>query len=80
MVADIAIVGGGPSGLALAGMLERAGFSYVVYERSAHDVPPRGGCLDLHPGSGQVGLCTVQNFESCSADQTTACYARSRML
>lgn len=45
MVADIAIVGGGPAGLALAGTLERAGISFVVYERSALDTPPRGGCL-----------------------------------
>ncbi|KAK0105033.1 hypothetical protein ONS95_004599 [Cadophora gregata] len=56
MVVDIAIVGCGPSGLALAGIFERSGFSYVVYERSAHDVPPRGGCLDLHPGTGQLAM------------------------
>jgi 2-polyprenyl-6-methoxyphenol hydroxylase-like FAD-dependent oxidoreductase len=46
-------VGGGPCGLALAGILERGGFNYVLYERSPRDEVPRGGCLDLHPGSAQ---------------------------
>ena len=50
---DIAIVGGGPSGLALAGMLERAGLDYIVFERGTPGETPRGGCLDLHVGSGQ---------------------------
>ncbi|CAM1509551.1 Fc.00g032900.m01.CDS01 [Cosmosporella sp. VM-42] len=50
---DIAIVGAGPCGLALAGILERAGFDYVVYERGCRNEVPRGGCLDLHAGSGQ---------------------------
>lgn len=50
---DIAIVGGGPCGLTLAGILERAGFDYVLYERGSWDEIPRGGCLDLHVGSGQ---------------------------
>ncbi|KAK2624391.1 hypothetical protein QTJ16_006341 [Diplocarpon rosae] len=63
MVADIAIVGAGPAGLTLAGILERAGFSYVVFERSAHDVPPRGGCLDLHEGSGQLAMKEAGCYE-----------------
>ena len=50
---DIAIVGAGPCGLALAGILERACFDYTVYERATRDEVPRGGCLDLHAGSGQ---------------------------
>lgn len=54
MAPAIAIVGGGPSGLALAGLLETKGIEdYIVYERSAIDTPPRGSSLDLHPGSGQ---------------------------
>jgi 2-polyprenyl-6-methoxyphenol hydroxylase-like FAD-dependent oxidoreductase len=60
---DIAIVGGGPSGLALAGMLERHGFSYVVYERSAKTTPPAGGCLDLHKGSGQRAMREAGCFD-----------------
>ncbi|KAK4199002.1 hypothetical protein QBC40DRAFT_177399 [Triangularia verruculosa] len=53
----IAIVGGGPSGLALGAILEKkGGFDYVIYDSSAEDVPPRGGCLDLHHGSGQRAL------------------------
>lgn len=59
----IAIIGAGPSGLALAGMLERQGISYVVYERSAKDTPPRGGCLDIHRSSGQVALKEAGCFE-----------------
>jgi 2-polyprenyl-6-methoxyphenol hydroxylase-like FAD-dependent oxidoreductase len=66
MVADIAIVGGGPSGLALAGMFERAGISYTVYERSDRDTPPRGGCLDLHQGTGQLAM------------QEAGCYTKFR--
>jgi 2-polyprenyl-6-methoxyphenol hydroxylase-like FAD-dependent oxidoreductase len=60
---DIAIVGGGPSGLALAGMLERHGFSYIVYERSAKTTPPAGGCLDLHKGSGQRAMREAGCFD-----------------
>lgn len=51
---SIAIVGGGPSGLALAALLEAYGVKdYIVYERSDRETRPRGACLDLHPGSGQ---------------------------
>lgn len=50
--ADIAIIGGGPAGLSLAGILEQFGISYVVYEKYAKDTVPKGGCLDLHAGSG----------------------------
>lgn len=51
---DIAIVGAGPCGLALAGILEKRGITdYVLYERGHRDEVPRGGCLDLHVGSGQ---------------------------
>lgn len=63
MVVDVAIVGGGPSGLALAGMLERAGISFIVYERGARDEAPRGGCLDLHIGSGQRAMKDAGCFE-----------------
>lgn len=56
MTPQVAIVGGGPSGLALAGQLERAGISYVVYERSKSETRPAGGCLDLHVGSGQRAM------------------------
>ncbi|KAJ5476125.1 hypothetical protein N7475_001854, partial [Penicillium sp. IBT 31633x] len=56
MAPQIAIVGGGPSGLALAAILEQKGIDYIVYERSQRDAPPHGGCLDLHPGSGQRAM------------------------
>lgn len=60
----IAIVGAGPSGLALAAILEKmGGFDYVIYESGVEDVPPRGGCLDLHYGSGQRALREAGVFE-----------------
>ncbi|GKZ27196.1 hypothetical protein AbraIFM66951_005121 [Aspergillus brasiliensis] len=63
MVHDIAIVGGGPCGLVLAGMLEQQGIDYIVYERSAKETPPRGGCLDIHRSSGQIALKAAGCFE-----------------
>ena len=63
MTPDIAIVGGGPCGLVLAGMLEKQGIDYIVYERSAEDTPPRGGCLDIHRSSGQIALKEAGCFE-----------------
>lgn len=54
MVPKIAIIGAGPSGLSLAAILEVNGITdYIIYERGTEDEPPRGGCLDLHVGSGQ---------------------------
>lgn len=55
-VSDVGILGGGPAGLSLAAILERNGVSYTVYERTAKNTPPRGGCLDLHPQGGQIAL------------------------
>ena len=62
-IADIAICGGGPAGLALAAICERRGLDYIVYERGAIDTPPRGGCLDLHPGSGQRAMKEAGVFD-----------------
>lgn len=70
MAPSIAIVGGGSSGLALAAIFQQKGFhDYVLYERSRRDVPPRGGCLDLHPGSGQRAMREAgvyEEFRKCS--------------
>lgn len=60
---EIAIVGGGPAGLALAGMLERSGMDFVLYERGTRDEAPRGGCLDLHKGSGQRAMREAGCFD-----------------
>ncbi|KAF9894104.1 hypothetical protein FE257_009077 [Aspergillus nanangensis] len=73
--AEIAIVGGGPAGLALAALLEAKGIDYIVYERSQREAPPHGGCLDLHPGSGQraikeAGLFDVFKQNSRDGDAT----------
>lgn len=63
MVPDIAIVGGGPCGLVLAGILEQQGANYIVYERDTKDTPPRGGCLDIHRSVGQISLKEAGCFE-----------------
>jgi len=64
MAPSIAIIGGGPAGLALAGLLETKGIKdYVVYERSAVDTPPRGSSLDLHPGSSQRVIKEIGAFD-----------------
>ena len=69
MVPRIAIIGGGPSGLALAGILERKGIDFIVYEKSAEEIPPYGGCLDIHAESGQraiVAAGVVNEFRANS--------------
>lgn len=60
---DIAIIGGGPSGLALAGILQHTNITYIIFERSASDTPPQGGCLDLHQGSGQLAMQEAGCYE-----------------
>lgn len=60
MTPPIAILGAGPSGLALGRLLELAGVDFVVFERdsSAASAWGRGGSgtLDLHEGSGLLAL------------------------
>jgi 2-polyprenyl-6-methoxyphenol hydroxylase-like FAD-dependent oxidoreductase len=64
LVPSIAIIGGGPSGLSLAALLEAYGVKdYVVYERSDRETKPRGACLDLHPGSGQKVFKEIGAFD-----------------
>ena len=57
MVADIAILGAGPSGLVLARILQVNNISYTVFER---DPTPtyvgQTGTLDIHDTSGQLAL------------------------
>lgn len=54
----IAILGAGPSGLALARILERADIDFVIFERDqqANAAIAQGGTLDLHSSSGQLAL------------------------
>ncbi|RSL91504.1 hypothetical protein CDV31_015442 [Fusarium ambrosium] len=55
MAPQIAIIGGGPSGLTLARLLECNNIDYVVYERniSENSHPGQGGSLDIHGATGQ---------------------------
>ncbi|MEV5527792.1 FAD-dependent oxidoreductase [Streptomyces prunicolor] len=53
----IAVVGGGPAGLALARVLHRHDHPVTVLERDpARDARPPGGALDLHEGLGRLAL------------------------
>ncbi|KAM0554856.1 hypothetical protein ACHAPJ_006591 [Fusarium lateritium] len=65
--APIAIIGGGPSGLTFARLLETNNIDYVVYERDI-DAKPRfinqGGTLDIHASSGQQALKEAGLFQN----------------
>jgi 2-polyprenyl-6-methoxyphenol hydroxylase-like FAD-dependent oxidoreductase len=53
----IAIIGGGPGGLALARILQVNGIASTVFEAEEHAlVRPQGGSLDLHADTGQRAL------------------------
>lgn len=55
MSAPVAIIGGGPSGLAFARLLQLNNIDFVVYERNAAgDEEAQGGSLDLHASTGQM--------------------------
>ncbi|KAI3324200.1 FAD/NAD(P)-binding domain-containing protein [Xylariaceae sp. AK1471] len=58
--APIAIIGGGPSGLTLARLLQIANIPYIVFERdpqdSSDESQSQGGTLDLHAKTGQLAL------------------------
>lgn len=68
--ASIAIIGGGPSGLVFARLLELNGITdYVVYERDQSVTPgqwQQGGTLDLHGPSGQLALKRAGLFDEFS--------------
>lgn len=60
----VAIIGGGPSGLTLARLLEKQNIDYVVYERNLSTTSVvQGGSLDLHPNSGQLALQEAGLFD-----------------
>jgi hypothetical protein len=71
-VPAIAIIGGGPSGLVLARLLEVNGITdYVVFERDESSTPgpnQQGGTLDLHESSGQLALKRAGLFDTFSKD------------
>jgi 2-polyprenyl-6-methoxyphenol hydroxylase-like FAD-dependent oxidoreductase len=68
----IAIIGGGPSGLVLARLLEVNGITdYVVFERDESSTPgpnQQGGTLDLHEFSGQLALKKAGLFDKFSKE------------
>ncbi|KAM0210120.1 hypothetical protein ACHAPA_009734 [Fusarium lateritium] len=64
--APIAIIGGGPSGLTLARLLEINNIDYIVYERDTNSEPKfinQGGTLDIHRSSGQLALKEAGLFD-----------------
>ena len=55
MAPTIAIIGGGPSGLAFARLLQLNDIDFVVYERDVTGgTDEQGGSLDLHASTGQL--------------------------
>src|SRR5450631_2406030 len=79
----IAIVGGGPSGLMLAPLLQLRGWRATVFERDAHaDERPQGCSLDLHAETGQramrlAGLEEAFHREARPEDQGDRLYDAS---
>ena len=60
----IAVLGGGPSGLTLARVLQQHGVSCTVYEREGSVVArPQGGTLDMKTETGQAALRTAGLLE-----------------
>lgn len=61
----IAIVGAGPGGLTFAAILQKHGWSPVVYEREpSKSYRQQGGALDLHLGTGQRALKEAGVFDA----------------
>jgi 2-polyprenyl-6-methoxyphenol hydroxylase-like FAD-dependent oxidoreductase len=61
---SIAIVGGGPSGLVLARILQLHGIDSTVYEGDVSaDARGQGGSLDMHEESGQFALREAGLYE-----------------
>lgn len=53
----IAIIGGGPGGLALARILQKNGTKYTIFEADENATSrTQGGMLDIHADSGQLAL------------------------
>ncbi|OBZ17164.1 NAD(P)/FAD-dependent oxidoreductase [Bacillus sp. FJAT-26390] len=64
----IAIIGAGPGGLTLAGILQRHGIKTTVYEREASSTSrQQGGSLDIHHDSGQIALKELGLIEQFEA-------------
>ena len=59
MTPPIAILGAGPSGLAMGRLLEIANIAFVIFERDESAIAAatgQGGTLDIRPDSGQIAL------------------------
>ncbi len=64
----IAILGAGPSGLALARLLTVKNIDCVIFEREkSPDAVGQGGCLDIHTDSGQLVLKEAGLFDKFKA-------------
>ena len=78
MTPPIAILGAGPSGLALGRLLEMANIDFVIYERDESAAAPaataQSGTLDIRADSGQVALQEaglLDQFKSIARYDTT---------
>ncbi|KAF5311380.1 hypothetical protein D9611_012645 [Ephemerocybe angulata] len=79
---NIAIVGGGPSGLTLAAILKKIGVQFTVFELDAsRDARGQGGMLDVHKRSGQLALKKaglIDQFRKAMRVDATEIYVRDR--
>lgn len=68
MVATIAILGAGPSGLTLARLLEINQIDYVVFERDqSSNLVGQGGSLEIQKNTGQLALKEAGLIEEFNA-------------
>src|ERR1700712_514157 len=66
---EIAIIGGGPGGLTLAGLLQLQGADVTVFERDANkNARSQGATLDLHEESGLAALQAAGLMEEFKAN------------
>ncbi|KAL9089770.1 MAG: hypothetical protein Q9165_005564 [Trypethelium subeluteriae] len=83
MTPPIAILGAGPSGLALGRLLYLANIAFVIFERdeTPNKTIGQGGTLDIHPGSGQLALKEaglLDQFKSLARCEVSSVFADAK--